>query len=149
MWVLKYNDTSEYTVKSAYKILKEEAQGDIVAMYESFWRINAQPLSYFTAWRVMEDKISTKANLERRGISIGSNICCLCEEDEETTSHLFCSCRVAWLMWSKCYEWVGLASTNHWEPNMHFIDFKLSDQWIWQSYLRLCVDRSCRWSVEA
>jgi len=126
LWVWKENDTYEYTVKFAYKILKDDAQGDVVALYKSFWRIKAQPSSLFTAWRVMEDKIATKANLERSGINLGSNICCLCEEDEETTSRLFCACRSAWLVWSKCYEWVGLASTNHWEPKKHFINFKLS-----------------------
>ena len=81
MWVWKDSETIEYIIKSAYRILKEEAQGDEVAMYKSFLGITAQPSSHFTAWMVMEDKIATNANLERRGITIGSNICCMCREE--------------------------------------------------------------------
>jgi len=91
-------------VKSAYTILKDEIQGDGVDMYEGFWRIKAQPTAQFTAWRILEDKIASKVNLERRGISLVGNTCNLCREEEETTSHLFCTCRVAWLVWLKCYE---------------------------------------------
>jgi len=43
--------------------------------------------------------------------------CCLCEEEEKTTSHLLYTCRVAWLMWSK---WMRLATTDHREPKIHF-----------------------------
>jgi len=64
-------------------------------MYESFWRIKAQPSSHVTTWRVLEDKIASKENLERRGISTGNNMCGLCGEVKETTSHLFCTCRLA------------------------------------------------------
>jgi len=79
------------TVKSVYIILKEEVQGDEVATYECFWRIKALPLSHFAAWRVMEDKIASKENLERKGISSRSNMCSLHGEVEETTSYLFCT----------------------------------------------------------
>jgi len=30
-------------------------------------------------------------------------------------------------VWSKCYEWVGLASTDHWEPKKNtFLNFKMT-----------------------
>jgi len=45
-------------------------------------------------WRIREDKITSKANLVRRGIGLTTNICSLCREEEETTSHLFSLCRV-------------------------------------------------------
>jgi len=57
---------------------------------------------------------------------MSSIMCGLCGEEEETTSHLFCTCRVAWLVWSKCYEWMGLTSSDHREPKEHFKSFKLS-----------------------
>jgi len=47
----------------------------------------------------------------------------MCGEEEETTSHLFCTCRVTWLIWSKCYEWVGLALVVHQDPKIHFHSF--------------------------
>jgi len=71
-------------------------------MYEGFWRIKAQPLAHLTAWWVLEDKIATKENLVKRGISMENIICSMCGEEEETTSHIFGTCRVAWLVWAKC-----------------------------------------------
>ena len=102
-----------FTVKSAYKILKEDVQGAERELFWGFWRLKAQPSSHFTTWRVLEDKIVSKANLAKRGICMTTNMCCLCGEREETTSHLVCTCRVAWLVWSKCHEWMGLTSTIH------------------------------------
>jgi len=54
-----------------------------------FWRLKEQPSSNITAWRILEDKKASKANLVRRGIGLTTNICSLCGEEEETTSHLF------------------------------------------------------------
>jgi len=57
--------------------------------------MKAQPSSRLTTWRVLEDKIASKTNLVRRGIGMTTITCCLCGEEEETTSHLFCTCKVA------------------------------------------------------
>jgi len=46
----------KYSVKSAYSILKDEEKGEGVPMYESFWRIKAQPSAHLTAWRALEEK---------------------------------------------------------------------------------------------
>ena len=84
-----------YAVKFAYNILKEDAQADERDLFEGFWRIKAQPSSHLTTWRVLEDKIVSKANLTRRGACMNNNIFCMCGEEEENTSHLLCTCRVA------------------------------------------------------
>ena len=52
----------------------------------------------------------------------------MCGEETETTSHLFCICRIAWLVCSKCYEWVGLASMVHQGPKMHFSKFMMIEE---------------------
>jgi len=70
---------------------------------------------------------------------------CLCGEEEETTSHLFCTCRVAWLVWSKFYEWMRLAATDHREPKNHFKSFRISG--VKESVNQILgrrVDSSCR-----
>ena len=89
-------------------------------MYEGLWSIKAQLSTQITTWRVLENKIESKVNLERRGISFAGNTCSMCGEEEETMSHLFCTCIIGWLVWSKCYEWVSLISINHWESKRHF-----------------------------
>jgi len=56
---------------------------------------------------------------------VESNVCSMCGEGEKSTSHLFCTCRVAWLVWFKYYEWVGQAFVVHQEPKMLFSQFRL------------------------
>ena len=78
-------------------------------------------------WRVLKDKILSRANLARREITLVSSICGMCGTEEETASHLFCTCRVVWLVWFMCYEWIGVTSKDHWEPQTHFLNFKISE----------------------
>jgi len=86
-WVWKDDATTTYTVKSACDILKEDVQVDERDLFQSFWRIKAQPSSHLTIWRILEDKITSKANLARRGVCMTDNIYCVCGEEEENTSH--------------------------------------------------------------
>lgn len=98
LWVWKESDVAEFSVKSAYSILKGEEQGEVPCMYEGFWRIEAQPSAHLIAWRVLEDEIATKVNMTSRRILLESSICSMCGEEAETTSHLFCTCKIAWLV---------------------------------------------------
>ena len=56
---------------------------------------------------------------------VESNTCVLCGLEEESCSHLFFKCRLAWLVWSQCYAWLGLASVNHSNLHVHFQQFRL------------------------
>jgi len=125
-WAWKDKETVVFTVKSVYKVLKEVVQGVERELYGGFWRLKAQPSSQLIAWRVLEDKIATKAKLVRRGLCMTTITCCLCGEEEEITSHLFYTCRVSWLVWSKCYEWMGLAGIVHRKPKKYFESFRMS-----------------------
>jgi len=75
----------------------------------------------------MENKVACRVNLKRRGIGIESNLCCLCRRYEESTNHLFCECRVAWLIWNLCYKWLGVRSVDFMDPRSHFEHFKILD----------------------
>nr|GEY91752.1 RNA-directed DNA polymerase, eukaryota, reverse transcriptase zinc-binding domain protein [Tanacetum cinerariifolium] len=54
------------------------------------------------AWNVMSDSIPTRFNISRRGISIDSLSCVLCDNGVETSNHLFFSC---WLHNSGSEVW--------------------------------------------
>jgi len=58
---------------------------------------------------------------------VDTTLCCFCKEKEETTSHLFIECRVAWLIWNLCYDWVGVKLADPLEPASHFLHFNLID----------------------
>ena len=70
----------------------------------------------------------SKCNLVKKGISVENSVCNMCGEGEETTSHIFCTCKVVYLVWFKCYEWVDLALIVHQETKMHFSQFRMVEE---------------------
>ena len=108
-WVWKEGEELGYTVKSPYLRLREDEVGENGTMFKKFWKSKVVPAALVTAWRVLENKLATKANLKRRGITVASSTCSLCGVEEETsTTHLFFECRVAWLLWNHCCAWLGV-----------------------------------------
>jgi len=126
-WVWKDGDSVEYSVNSTYGFLKSVIEGESSSLYNFFWKTKALPSAYITAWRVLENKIATKVNLARRGVTVDSTVCFFCREIEETTSNLFFECKVALLVWNLCYDWVGMKWANHLESASHFLHFNLID----------------------
>jgi len=99
-----------FFVQSAYGFLRGEEEGRNLRLYDFFWKIKALPSAQVTAWRVIENKLATRVNLERHGVEINSNLCCLCGGLEESTNHLFFGCKIYWLVWNLCYAWLGVSS---------------------------------------
>jgi len=92
-------------------------------VYSRLWRCKALPYALLTAWRVLEDKIVTTVNLERRGIVVDNPLCCLCGMEVESHCHLFFVCRFAWLVWCLCFEWLGVSFVIHYDPVSNFFQF--------------------------
>ena len=95
--------------------------------YNSFWRIKALPSAHVTTWKVIENRVATKVDLERWGIQIENNICSLCRLSEKSTNHLFFGCRVVWRVWNLCYDWLRLNSVDLIVPESHIEHFKFLD----------------------
>jgi len=85
--VWKVGKDSEFSVKSAYAKLRGPYEGD--NMFVSLWKSYALPSAQFTAWRVLFNSVATKVNLERRGVSVDSNLCSFCRMEVKSTTHLF------------------------------------------------------------
>nr|XP_043633283.1 uncharacterized protein LOC122604455 [Erigeron canadensis] len=56
-------------------------------------------------WQMVMDRIPTADALKVRNSVINDDICVLCDESLESTSHMFCSCGVASLIWYKISTW--------------------------------------------
>jgi len=108
--VLKVDKDSGFLVKSAYAFLRGPVEGNSVFVY--LWKTTALPSAQVTAWRVLINSIATKANLERRGVLVDTNLCSFCRMAVESTKHMFFYCRSAWLVWNKCYAWLEIASVD-------------------------------------
>nr|XP_043630058.1 uncharacterized protein LOC122601357 [Erigeron canadensis] len=56
-------------------------------------------------WRVGLDRLPTRLALKIRNCNMGSLMCGLCNDEEETAEHLFCSCWVALEVWHQVGVW--------------------------------------------
>jgi len=96
-----------FTVKSAYSIMANhvDTRG---GMFSSLWQAKDKPKVLTTAWRILLDRVPTRANLIRRRVIVNLFMCPLCNLSEETSQHLFLDCVFAQRVWSRCYRWIGV-----------------------------------------
>jgi len=71
----------------------------------------------------MLDRLSSRVNLESRGISVPCNLCPFCKTEVETTHHLLITYEVAQILWIKCDNWVGITSVRPNDTANHFYSF--------------------------
>ncbi|XP_068497985.1 uncharacterized protein [Phaseolus vulgaris] len=124
-WVWKAGGLQTFSVSSAYSLLRRDGEVVFSSTYSKLWSCKVVPSALVTAWRVLENKIATRANLERRGVLVGSPLCCLCGKEEESYRHLFFDCRFAWWVWCLCLEWLGVAFVSHIDPVLNFAQFRM------------------------
>jgi len=75
----------------------------------------------------MLEKLPTRLNLEKRGITVLSNMCPLCNKVEEIAQHVFINCEIAKKVWDNCDRWIGISFARHHTIVNHFQQFYLSD----------------------
>ncbi|GJU01514.1 reverse transcriptase domain, reverse transcriptase zinc-binding domain protein [Tanacetum coccineum] len=56
-------------------------------------------------WRLLLDRLLTRHNLDVRGIDLDSTRCLVCDDNIETTQHLFVECKVAVEIWKMVSIW--------------------------------------------
>jgi len=88
------NDDQDYTVKSGYMVLNKEDSMQSDEVFQLLWSLKIPPSTIVCAWRILLDRLPTRANLGRRGVQLGNACCPLCHEGVEPTQHLFSSCKV-------------------------------------------------------
>ena len=59
-------------------------------------------------WRAAQDRLPTKMELEKRGISMSTTVCPLCEDASETADHLLAQCRFAKEVFMWVFKWSSL-----------------------------------------
>ena len=52
-------------------------------------------------------------------------LACFCGVKEEEYSHLFFYCKITWLVWNLCYEWLGISSIAPIHAFSPFLQFRL------------------------
>jgi len=120
--VWKLDESSYYFINSAYSRLRFVEEGTHNSIYKVLWNLKALSSSMTTAWRVLVDRLPTRENLVKRGFILKSSLCVLGGDEEESGSHVFFKCKVAWKV---CSKWIGETSVYHWDACSHFNQFIL------------------------
>lgn len=100
----KWTASGSYSSKSAYVI---QFAGSYCSFNcQAIWKAKAEGKHSFFVWLLVQERIQTADNLRLKGIQCDP-ICCLCDQELETASHLCLHCVYAREVWSLVSAWTG------------------------------------------
>ncbi|GJU37903.1 RNA-directed DNA polymerase, eukaryota, reverse transcriptase zinc-binding domain protein [Tanacetum coccineum] len=96
-----------YQVSSMRKLIEEKRID--MATDQTRWNKNLPIKLNVYSWRLTRDRLPTRFNLDLRGIDVDSIRFPICDDDIETTQHLFVECIITSSLWSMVATWWGPA----------------------------------------
>jgi len=111
-----------YSVRDIYRFITHSGgQVDRTHVDDVWHRHIPLKVSIF-AWRLFQNRIPTKDNLQRRGILHSTDITCAAVgcDSTETTTHLFLQCDKSRELWSKDWNWLGISLVTPLHLRHHF-----------------------------
>ncbi|GJT46465.1 RNA-directed DNA polymerase, eukaryota [Tanacetum coccineum] len=102
-WYWDLNGDGEFMVKDVRNLLDEAVLPH--ADYPTRW-VKYIPIKInIFAWKISLDRIPSKINLQKKGVSMEYNFCSICDEDVEDISHIMFKCEMASIMHQKICRW--------------------------------------------
>ncbi|KAL5190390.1 putative ribonuclease H protein [Glycine soja] len=121
-WLWTADPTGHYSAKSAYNLLMgetlEESQD---SSFVELWKLNIPSKVSVFAWRLLNKRLPTKANLQRRHIEVIDSSCPFCRSTEENEGHLFFHCSKIIPVWWESLSWVNMVGVSPLNPKQHFL----------------------------
>ncbi|GLU15614.1 hypothetical protein SLE2022_320890 [Rubroshorea leprosula] len=110
LWIL--DSKAGYSTKSAYQFLTSRPHRTEEVPYKKIWNPLVPNKICTMVWQLVQNRIPTKFELFKRGVLSNESMltCAMCEEDVETSNHLFLHCQKAYNIWGKCLKWWGISS---------------------------------------
>ncbi|GAU26578.1 hypothetical protein TSUD_266930 [Trifolium subterraneum] len=109
-WVLKYDPSGRFSVRSAYLTLTgPKVVSDPNPLLSRVWK-SWDPLKVIVfSWKLLQDRVATRQNLLRRQVirDISDSFCAFCGVSVESVDHLFTSCDFIFPVWYKLVRWLG------------------------------------------
>jgi hypothetical protein len=116
-WVWNPGLGDGFSVKSTYVFLDHLLHThDPLSSLHSFafkfiWKSGVPSKVSAFSWQLLLDRVPTRDNLRRRGVlNMDDSRCPLCNEEVETTCHVFLHCRITSKIWYAINRWYGVCS---------------------------------------
>jgi len=122
-WIWKEEPDGNYTVRSAYNILRSNGQRSNSNVFKELWEVSALPTALFFTWRAILNRLPIRINLAKRGVMVSSDLCPFCNSLRETESHVLLSCTFSQRVWDMCDNWVGSSNVRANNIEHHFLNF--------------------------
>ncbi|CAJ2672661.1 unnamed protein product [Trifolium pratense] len=126
-WQWSPDPDTGYTVRGAYQILTSQ---DSVTLHDAenlIWHPQVPLKVSIFAWRLLRDRLPTRANLVNRGVlSSSADTCVFGCGVAESAHHLFLSCSFAGSLWDLVREWVDISPVVSTTLRDHFAQFTAS-----------------------
>ncbi|XP_024630112.2 uncharacterized protein [Medicago truncatula] len=107
-WLWLPDPSGGYAVRGAYDLLTEGANPLIEDALDLVWHHQVPLKVSIFAWRLLRDRLPTKANLAARGVlNSEATLCDTRCGHVETAEHLFLFCPNSVLLWQQVRNWLG------------------------------------------
>ncbi|XP_045802267.1 uncharacterized protein LOC123895832 [Trifolium pratense] len=123
-WQWRTDLDDGYTVRGAYQLLTSQDDVTLDAASGLIWHRQVPLKVSICAWRLLRDRLPTKANLVTRGIlSTEAHLCVFGCREVESAQHLFLYCSSLGSLWSLVSSWIGSSSVTAQTLPEHFVQF--------------------------
>lgn len=122
-WRWIRDPSGSYSVHSAYAQINYNPNDVNDPLMMKLWTAKVPLKVVAFIWKAMYDRIPTRMNLLKRGVSFtGSDINCgFCGVTTEITDHIFFECSFPYQLWMEVYNWFGFSTAITRGMKSHFL----------------------------
>lgn len=131
-WKWTKEKDGRFTVASAKRLLSDRSSHTNHSLIN--WKGWVPLKCKIMVWRVARNRIPTTSELIKRGVNIQQPGCSFCQEELETTLHIFTGCPYSHEVWIRLEDWCKLS---------HTFFFDIPDILRLPESLSLSKDRKC------
>ncbi|XP_028193289.1 uncharacterized protein LOC114378902 [Glycine soja] len=120
----KVDPSGVYSTKSAYKLMiTPSTPASELRSSTLLWKLKIPPKAAVFTWRLLKDRLPTRANLIRGNVIIQDTVCPLCGLEQEEVGHLFFNCKRIVGLWWESMTWVQAQGPLPTSAVDHFLQF--------------------------
>lgn len=124
VWVWILDPVGGYSVRGAYDFLTSADTNHLDSAMDLVWHHQVPLKVSIFAWRLLQNRLPTKANLAARGVLQTEAALCVAGCDQtETAEHLFILCSSCIALWQQVRHWIGFVGADINKVVDHLVQF--------------------------